>query len=770
MTRAGVPLADLNNYFLVHLAPGADARAVAAAWLKLAPVETTYFEGFATEACIDIPPVTPRYLANQRYLESAPAGVDAFDAWAFHPAGHGVPDFWFIDVERGWNLNHEDLGDVAILNGAPSQDVDHGTAVLGEVVSCDGPFGMSGIANGITARMVNWQNEGSIAAAFDLAASYLDPGEIYLIEIHMQGPPSGQVCTCNCGQFEFVPMEWEQANFDAIQTHTAAGVVVVEAGGNGSMDLDGPQYNGLFNRSIRDSGAILVGAGTWGAHSPECWTNHGSRIDCQGFGSGVATTGYGDLFNPGDVNQLYTVSFSGTSSASPIVTGCAAVVQNLCQQLFGLTIDPLTLRGILSFYGTPQVPPLSRRIGVLPDLKQIIDVLYRVVFDHTPLPDTTDEANPYLVVATVTPGLLPESILSVIVHYSVSGGDYQAAALSPTGNPDEWQGSIPPQSAGNYVRYYLAADLANGPDAFFPAGGAEDPLLFIVGTMAPVVSDDLELPAGWTGGAPGDDATSGFWVHGDPHGTVIGPLIVAPEDDHTPAGTMAFVTGNPGPGAPPSDGDVDGGRTTLFSPLLDLSAELYLRGSLWVWSRFPGDDTLRIDLSNDAGQIWRSLARVTTDLQIWQEVRFEVRREDVPFTSEMQLRFIASDYGNQGFVEAGVDDLVIAGLVRASEGVSLDGAVAASTLRVGPATPNPFSATTLVSTTVPRAAGPVRLRVYDVEGRLVRTLAEGSLAAGEQAVAWDGLNGAGRRVAPGVYWIQLESAYERRAARVVKVP
>ena len=68
-------------------------------------------------------------------------------------------------------------------------------------------------------------------------------------------------------------MEYWQANFDAIKTATANGKIVVEAAGNGSMNLDNSIYKNLFNRSYRDSGAILVGAGTSSTpHSPMCWT------------------------------------------------------------------------------------------------------------------------------------------------------------------------------------------------------------------------------------------------------------------------------------------------------------------------------------------------------------------------------------------------------------------------------------------------------------------------------------------------------------------
>jgi hypothetical protein len=779
MQRAGVALADLNNYYLVHLATDADPTATAARWLGLDVVEIAYFEGLATDACTDIAPPTPDFQDSQNYLEPAPVGVDAFAAWTYHPAGAGVPGFWFIDVERGWNVDHEDFGEVAILNGLPyPSSINHGTAVLGEIVGCDGDFGVSGIASGVTARMVNWDNEPTIASAFDLAASYLDPGEVYLIEIHTPGPGPipGWVCQCNCGQFGYVPMEWEQANFDAIQMHTAAGIIVVEAGGNGGMDLDDSWYGGAFDRTVRDSGALLVGAGAPGTHGPECWTNYGSRVDCQGYGSGIVSTGYGNLFDPGDENQWYTSSFSGTSGASPIVTGSAIVVQNLAQQVFGLTLDAITMRGALTLQGTPQGDPQEKHIGPLPDLGGTIHAWFRPVIAHTPLPDTQNEIDDYEVLATVTPALLNGGMQAVTVHYSVSGGVWESAPLAPTGNPDEWQGWIPAQAGGSYVLYYLEATPNAGPPELEPAAGELDPFLFVVGQMVPVVQDDLEAgPVGWMIGAPDDDATSGFWEHGDPYGTEVATIVVAPEDDHTPApGVMAFVTGNPGPGAAASDGDVDDGKTTLFSPLFDLSGEIYARLSLWVWTRFLNDDVFAIDISNDGGATWWPLAALDTDLDVWHALSVELRREEIAYSDQMQLRFVASDYGVNTLVECGVDDLLITGLAQQSQAVDGDAATRTpappARLALGRAAPSPFRvagrATTRVTYTLPHD-GAVRLAVYDVAGRQVRTLVDGSRSAGRHLATWDGRRHGGAAVAPGIYFLRLEAAGEVRVGSVV---
>ena len=51
----------------------------------------------------------------------------------------------------------------------------------------------------------------------------------------------------------------------------------------------------------------------------------------------------------------------------------------------------------------------------------------------------------------------------------------------------------------------------------------------------------------------------------------------------------------------------------------------------------------------------------------------------------------------------------------------------------------------------------VELRIYDVSGRAVRTLANREFAAGEHEVVWDGSDDAGRAVPRGVYFYQLRT-------------
>ncbi|MGD9548115.1 MAG: trypsin-like peptidase domain-containing protein [Candidatus Krumholzibacteriia bacterium] len=68
--------------------------------------------------------------------------------------------------------------------------------------------------------------------------------------------------------------------------------------------------------------------------------------------------------------------------------------------------------------------------------------------------------------------------------------------------------------------------------------------------------------------------------------------------------------------------------------------------------------------------------------------------------------------------------------------------------------PNPFNPLTKVSFTLDRA-GEIRLAVYDVQGRLVRTLLAASLESGDHSVVWNGLDDHGRHAGSGVYFARM---------------
>jgi flagellar hook assembly protein FlgD len=80
--------------------------------------------------------------------------------------------------------------------------------------------------------------------------------------------------------------------------------------------------------------------------------------------------------------------------------------------------------------------------------------------------------------------------------------------------------------------------------------------------------------------------------------------------------------------------------------------------------------------------------------------------------------------------------------------------------------PNPFQGSTEVhfSLATPRAA---TISIYDVSGRLVRRIVDGTLDAGEHRIRWDGRSSTDEMVPAGVYFVRLEAGALSHTAKIV---
>jgi subtilisin family serine protease len=314
---------------------------------------------------------------SQGYLHSPPNGIGAIEVWDRTGAkGEGVT---ICDIEGNWNRSHEDLPRrIRLLGGNLINDIgwrNHGTAVLGEIVSQPNQFGTVGIAHRATAVVQSAVIGGvfNTAGAITNAASRLGPGDVILIELQATGPRN-----------RYVAMQYWDDTYSAILATVARGITVVEAAGNGGENFDHRAYRGSGLQ--KDSGAIVVGAGVpptnhfdidrnydnIGVPRSRIWfSNYGKIVNVQAWGWHVTTTGYGDAQGGGE-DRWYTLRFSGTSSASPIVTGAVACVQGYALAKRGRPLTPDQVRQLLVKTGTPQVAgpgvPLSQHIGPQPNL------------------------------------------------------------------------------------------------------------------------------------------------------------------------------------------------------------------------------------------------------------------------------------------------------------------------------------------------------------------------------------------------------------------
>jgi hypothetical protein len=82
------------------------------------------------------------------------------------------------------------------------------------------------------------------------------------------------------------------------------------------------------------------------------------------------------------------------------------------------------------------------------------------------------------------------------------------------------------------------------------------------------------------------------------------------------------------------------------------------------------------------------------------------------------------------------------------------------------AAPNPFNPKTAIRFDLPHA-GLVRLAIYDISGRHVRTLVDGSMEAGSRVVDWNGKDDGGHTVGSGIYLYRLDAAAFSQTRKMV---
>ena len=256
-----------------------------------------------------------------------------------------------------------------------------------------------------------------------------------------------------------------------------------------------------------------------------------------------------------------------------------------------------------------------------------------------------------------------------------------------------------------------------------------------------------------TVGFAGDAATTGTWVRAVPVGT-----ICQPGADHTPAGTMCWVTGNAVPDDVPGANDVDGGKTTLVTSTFNAVPAGTVNPIVSYWRWFsnnegdsPSEDPWRTYISNNNGSTWTVVENtLQSSANSWRRISFFIKSYLTP-TSTMKMRFVAQDTLNPSLVEAAVDDWLV---VAYSSTLDVPGPSAHAEFAMQPAWPNPARREAHLKFSLP-ASGRVEMSIYDLEGRRVRTLISGERPAGAQTAVWDGRDGAGHAVVSGPYFARL---------------
>lgn len=233
----------------------------------------------------------------------------------------------------------------------------------------------------------------------------------------------------------------------------------------------------------------------------------------------------------------------------------------------------------------------------------------------------------------------------------VAGVAALVAAANPTWTPAQIRNELVADATPNVVTN--------------PGSGSPNLLLFVDngGTEPPpgttVFADDFETATGWTtNGAGTDTATTGQWVRGDPQPTSSGGVSL--QLGNAVSGVNTLVTGAAGGAA--GDADVDGGVTTIRSPLISLPSGGTLTLSYsWYLAHLNNSssaDFFRVSVVTGSGTtvIATTPGAATNRAGAWSTASLSLNQ----FAGQsVRIQFEAADAATASLVEAGVDDVSI---------------------------------------------------------------------------------------------------------------
>lgn len=302
--------------------------------------------------------------------------------------------------------------------------------------------------------------------------------------------------------------------------------------------------------------------------------------------------------------------------------------------------------------GTPHYQEIAAGFGLHNMDAPPLDL---VDFNYSTQPELISPAGGVAFTVTVVPVSGTPQPGTGVLHVD-RGSGFEAFPMNQT-SPNVYQANFPASSCGTILRYYVAVQTTDGQTQQDPEGAPTAAYQAISADFQQTVfTDNFQTNKGWT---VTTTATDGPWERAVPAG---GGDRGDPPTDADGSG-MCFVTDN-------ADGnsDVDGGSTTLTSPSFNgtTTGQAALIVSYWRWysnvvGGSPEQDTFVVQVSNNNGANWTNLEVVGPagpEVQGgW--IRKVARINMIATSSQMRIRFTASDVDPGSVVEAGVDGVEI---------------------------------------------------------------------------------------------------------------
>lgn len=397
----------------------------------------------------------------------------------------------------------------------------------------------------------------------------------------------------------------------------------------------------------------------------------------------------------------------------------------------------------------------------------------------TILPNQVDTVSQYPIQVTAVAFTQGGTIQNVKIHFS-DGSGWQEILMSPIGN-DVYSGTTPGRPLGTVIRYFVSATDSYNLTATMPANADTISNHYVFGIYAPN-TQTLRLPFDEGSGAPGDSSSYHNPV------TVVRNLPSYSSDAKVGPYSIYF--------------DQDSTFLEVNSPFLtsrEFTVDFWFKAdsmvqftrlinkptvpTTWFFNNYeirfePGQKiSANFDDSTDIPE-YRITLDSTLALQRWYHLIYEVSQtlsvlrladsnDNViqqkslavtvpPVLAQAPLR-IANAHGRRHY-KGRMDDIKIynypaMGLTGVREGPGQNLPTEFALLQNYP---NPFNPSTTIRFTIPHR-GHIRLVIYDLLGKEVKTLLNEELEAGEHSVTWDGKNEFGNIAASGVYFYRLAS-------------
>ena len=383
------------------------------------------------------------------------------------------------------------------------------------------------------------------------------------------------------------------------------------------------------------------------------------------------TFDYDNASNAGnywDVNNWEDGTTEPGSSGSPLFDGNS---KRIVGQLYGGTASCTSIT-----YDTYGKTSVSWNIGLSQYLDpsnsgvQILDGTSTgggLTIIHEALDDMPFLNDSITISANITSNV--GNVENVILYYNIGDGFVSDEMINGIGNT--YQTSINNLNDGMIIEYYIQAINSEGEIQMYPSSAPDNTILFILGDLPDLYSNNFESNANdWIVGYLDDNATAGIWELAEPVATYDDENNqIQPGEDYDEDGTYCFITGN---GADPSNGgfdDVDGGQTTLLSPEFNLSGLDEAVLTYWRWYTNNvgdnGNNDKWIVSASTNGNTWIDLENTTSSNTAWEKKRF-ILSDYIDLESTVQFKFVAEDIfynGDDGsggsLVEAALDNFSI---------------------------------------------------------------------------------------------------------------